>query len=145
MSRKPAPGFEECEGQVDGRKCHIGADVARWFCISCDSTYCDQCWSKQNPHKGSKFRQHGSPHERTKREVYERLRPIFEPPEDEHELQKLHQDDNATLWFGVDREDERPILSDTDRYAVLMARTRQITQKLRYPLLVSFVGETGIF
>lgn len=71
------------------------------------------------------------------------------------EQQSLHRDDENTTWFGIVREDgELPLFQDYGRYANIMADTSasNVTsdskwinnrRDVRYPSLVSFVGETG--
>lgn len=119
-------------------------DTPLWLCINCSSLYCDLCWDTQGPHKRGKVGEDGRPHERTEKEVYARLRPIFHPPENESALQKLHQDDEEALWFGVETEENKCVLTDSGRYAALMAATKQPTGSDRYPLLISFIGQTGM-
>lgn len=136
--------YDPCEGGG----CQAKPETPRWLCVSCDCTYCDLCWETQGPHRQGKLGQYGLPHEKTDKAVFERLRDIFQPPEEKSELQKLHQDDEETLWFGVEilKDDkEKCTFIDNGRYTSLMAMTKQPTATERYPLLVSFVGQTGKF
>ncbi|KAL9047302.1 MAG: hypothetical protein Q9214_000088 [Letrouitia sp. 1 TL-2023] len=67
----------------------------------------------------------------------------------------LHIDDENTTWFGIVREDgELPLFQDYGRYANIMADTSASNVRsgsrwinngrdVRYPSLVSFVGQTG--
>ena len=130
----------ECEGN----ECKSGLDVARSLCLSCGSIYCEFCWEKQGPHRPGKVGQDGLPHEKTDKQIYERLKAILEPPEDPEELSRLHVEDGDTAWFGVEKDATgQPIFYDYGRYAALMAETKQPNANVRYPQLVSFVGQTG--
>jgi hypothetical protein len=139
--RQPAPvKVDPCEGS----DCPAKPETSRWLCVSCDCTYCDLCWENQAPHKQGKLGQNGLPHEKTSKDVFERLRSIFEPPEKKSELLKLHLEDEETLWFGIEKdENNKYIFNDNGRYTTLMTMTKQPTATERYPLLVSFVGQTG--
>lgn len=135
-ARPPAP----CEGA----ECTAKAETARWLCVICDCTYCDLCWDKQGPHRQGKLGHDGLPHEKTSEDLHLRLKSIFEPPEKHSELLKLHLEDEDTLWFGVDKDaNGKCHFTETGRYSTLMTMTKQPTATERYPLLVSFVGQTG--
>ncbi|KAF7502349.1 hypothetical protein GJ744_006003 [Endocarpon pusillum] len=128
----------------EGSNCPAQADTPRWLCASCDCTYCDLCWELQAPHRQGKLGQNGLPHEKTSKDVFVRLQSIFEPPEKKSELLRLHLEDEETLWFGVEKDDNgKFIFTDNGRYTSLMTMTKQPTATERYPLLVSFVGQTG--
>ena len=78
------------------------------------------------------------------KEIYEQLKRILEPPESVSELSRLHQEDESTTWFGIEKDPNGPpIFQDHGRFAALMADTKQPNAGVRYPQLVSFVGETG--
>jgi hypothetical protein len=83
-------------------------------------------------------------HEKTDKTVYERLKNILQPPSDAQELTQLHIEDEDTTWFGIEKDvGGQPIFQDHGRYAALMAETKQPGTSVRYPQLVSFVGQTG--
>ena len=132
--------------KCEGFSCSSGVEVSRLLCLSCGpSVYCESCWEKQGPHQAGKVGQDGLPHERTDRSIYERLKVILDPPEDASELSRLHQEDESTTWFGIEKDQHgQPIFQDHGRYAALMADTKQPNSGLRYPQLVSFVGQTGM-
>lgn len=128
----------------EGFDCPNDVDVSKSLCLSCDSTYCDICWERQGPHQPGKTGVDGLPHEKTDKNIYERLKAILDPPEDVAELSRLHQADEITTWFGIEKDQSgKPIFQDYGRYATLMADTRQPNASIRYPQLVSFVGQTG--
>ncbi|KAL8843022.1 MAG: hypothetical protein Q9176_002325 [Flavoplaca citrina] len=78
------------------------------------------------------------------KDIYERLQRILDPPESVSELSLLHQEDESTTWFGIEKDPNGPpIFQDHGRFAALMADTKQPNAGVRYPQLVSFVGETG--
>lgn len=85
------------------------------------------------------------PHEQTKPSVVKRLKSILSPPKNADEIQRLHEDDESTKWFGVARDlTGRPIFEDYGRYASLMASISPIESTgNRYPQLVSFIGVTN--
>ena len=114
------------------------------MCLNCNCTYCDVCWDKQGPHRPGKVGIDGLPHEKTEKPIYDRLIAIFEPPEDTEELSRLHLEDEDTTWFGIEKDaGGQPIFQDYGRYPALMAETKQPNGGVRYPQLVSFVGQTG--
>lgn len=129
----------------EGFDCTSDVDIRKSLCLSCGSTYCETCWEKQGPHQRGKVGIDGLPHEKTDRNIYERLKAILDPPEDVSELSRLHQKDEATTWFGIEKDQfGQPIFQDYGRYAALMADTKQPNAGMRYPQLVSFVGQTGM-
>ena len=76
--------------------------------------------------------------------MYERLKRILDSPESVFELSRLHQEDETTTWFGIEKDfNGPPIFQDHGRFAAFMADTKQPNAGVRYPQLVSFVGETG--
>jgi hypothetical protein len=91
------------------------------------------------------------PHEKTDQNVVKKFKAILEPPDNQEELRELHRQDEDTTWFGVIRNpNPDPItgltltsIKDYGRYAALMAETRPPNGELRYPQLVSFIGQTS--
>ena len=115
-----------------------------FYCAQCDCSFCDTCWDKQPAHKPKKRGSDGRAHERIDRLVVERYRNILEPTSDSQEQEYLHKDDEDTTWFGVGRnEADEPVFEDYGQYATLMAESLSETHKIRFPQLVSFVGQTG--
>ena len=128
----------------EGHRCASAASVPTSLCLNCSSTYCESCWDKQGPHQPGKAGPDGLPHEKTDKGIYERLKRILDPPESVFELSLLHQEDESTCWFGIEKDpNETPIFHDHGRFASVMADTKQPNTGMRYPQLVSFVGETG--
>lgn len=118
--------------------------MPRFICLNRSSIYCEICWDKQGPHRPGKSGPDGLPREKTDKDIYERLKSILDPCESVSELCRLHQEDESTTWFGIEKDaDGPPFLEDYGRFAALMADTKQPNAGMRYPQLVSFVGETG--
>ncbi|KAF2188984.1 hypothetical protein K469DRAFT_684250 [Zopfia rhizophila CBS 207.26] len=130
-------GFKPCEA------CEL-SDIRTWNCSYCDVNLCDPCWDKQLPHKPGRTGPDGLPHEKGDPSIVKRLKSILTPPIDPGEQQSLHMDDEDTTWFGIAKDiDNQPIFQDYGRYATIMADSTTGVYKLRYPQLVSFIGQTG--
>ena len=54
----------------------------------------------------------GQPHEKTDLRRHERLREILNPPTKEDELDRLHDADVETTWFGEPTSSSTPYLTD---------------------------------
>lgn len=107
-------------------------------------SFCDTCWHMQGPHKPGRKGPDGLPHEKADPNIVKRLKEILNPPTDLAEQQSLHVEDEDTAWFGVGRDSTgRSILEDFGRYATIMADSNTGEYRLRYPRLVSFIGQTG--
>ena len=94
----------ECEGYG----CTSASSILKSLCLNCSSIYCEPCWDKQGPHQPGKAGPDGLPHERTDKEIYERLKRILDPPENVVELSRLHQEDESTTWFGIEKKSQWP-------------------------------------
>ena len=115
-----------------------------FYCAQCDCSYCDTCWDKRPAHKKKKRGTHGHPHEKIDRLMVERYRNILEPSSNVQEQEGLHKDDEDTTWFGIGRDQaDDPVFEDYGQYASLMAESLSEAHKVRYPQLVSFIGQTG--
>ena len=122
-----------------------------FFCASCDCFYCDACWIVQGPHFPNKKGLDGLPHEKTDINIVNNLKAILDPPGDPDALRRLHRNDEATTWFGVEPSEQMnqvtglypPVFKDYGRYATLMADSRPANGEIRYPQLVSFIGKTS--
>lgn len=111
-----------------------------FYCDQCDCSFCDLCWDQQPAH-GPKKR---VLHERIDRQVVERYRNILESSSNNQEQDALHKEDEDTTWFGIGRNrTDEPIFEDYGRYAALMAESLPPNPMIRYPKLVSFIGQTG--
>ena len=138
MRHEIAP--DRCEDDT----CATPITAPTFLCASCGSTYCDACWDRQGPHKPGKVGLDGLRHEKVQKGIYDRLKAILDPPEDQEELHRLHMEDENTAWFGVEKDSNgKPFFQDYGRYAGMMAETKPPNSGLRYPQLVSFVGQTG--
>ncbi|XP_014554875.1 hypothetical protein COCVIDRAFT_39346 [Bipolaris victoriae FI3] len=115
-----------------------------WNCSYCDMNFCDDCWGKQGPHKLGRKGPDGLPHEKANPTIVQRLKDILAPPQDYHEQQILHVEDEDTTWFGLARDNHnKSILDDRGRYAAIMADSNTDEYQFRYPQIVSFIGQTG--
>jgi len=131
-------GIQLCDGG-----CHETTRV--YLCVQCDGAFCNDCWGRQFPHKPGKIGADGLPHEKTDLEVVERLRETLDNHDrSPEEQEKLHKNDEDTTWFGIARDEANmPIFQDYGRYAAILAES--VKRRNRYPQLVSFIGQTGMF
>lgn len=131
--RKPCEG-DTCDGKGQ----------PTFFCVYCDCNFCDSCWDQERPHRPGKRGADGQVHEKTDILVADRYRSILEPSSSPSDQEALHRSDESTIWFGVGRDsDEAPIFEDYGRYATLMAESLSDVSFIRYPRLVSLIGQTG--
>jgi hypothetical protein len=125
---------------ADGRT----GNVKFHFCWPCDTTYCDRCWDVARPHRRRLQPTGGLPHEQTDPVVAKKIRSAFEANLTDREQAMLHIQDEDTGWFGAwNGEQDEMVFQDYGRYATMMAETSARERKVRYPALVSFVGQTG--
>jgi hypothetical protein len=115
-------------------------------CVQCNNdAFCDECWSKERPHRPGAVGMDGLPHEKTNRQVVERLRQILDPYRSTEEQLNAHRNDEDTTWFGIARDSANlPIFQDYGRYAAIMTESQTPEVNVRYPQLVSFIGQTGM-
>ncbi|KAH6848113.1 hypothetical protein B0I37DRAFT_376721 [Chaetomium sp. MPI-CAGE-AT-0009] len=117
-----------------------------WFCRACNIAFCDECWSKQLPHKKNK--PGDVAHEKTNMEIAEKVKNVLTPPTNELMCEKLHDDDELTAWFGIEGrgrgKSSHLVLYDYGRLSeILKGRGSDGGQGRMTPSLASFVGETG--
>lgn len=118
--------------------------IPTWHCSYCGMTFCDPCWVKQAPHKPGRTGPDGLPHEKADLRIVKRLKDILTPSADTQEQQSLHLEDKDTTWFGIARDsNKQPIFQDYGRYATIIANSTTGEFKVRYPQLISFIGQTG--
>jgi predicted acylesterase/phospholipase RssA/energy-coupling factor transporter ATP-binding protein EcfA2 len=118
--------------------------VQCYFCWPCDTVYCDDCWVRQRAHKKRSQTASGVPHERTNPAIAKKIQGALESDGADREQAFLHVRDEETLWFSARKDDQDDmVFQDYGRYASLMAEGSARQRKLRYPALVSFVGQTG--
>ncbi|KAL8792167.1 MAG: hypothetical protein Q9195_005263 [Heterodermia aff. obscurata] len=111
---QPGPILAECEGF----DCPSTDEAPKSLCLSCRSTACDFGWDQQGPHRPGKVGLDGLPHEKTGKQVYDRLKVIFEPPEGREEFSRLHIKNEDTTWFAVEKDTGgQPIFQDYGRYS----------------------------
>ncbi|KAK0515924.1 hypothetical protein JMJ35_001958 [Cladonia borealis] len=130
---------EPCEDD----SCHEEVEQT-WYCVSCDCSFCSTCWDKQPAHKPKKRGADGYGHEKTDKLVFERYRDILEPSTNSEEQGRVHKDDEDNTWFGIGQSPAgHPIFEDYGLYATLMVESLSKSGTVRYPQLVSFIGQTG--
>lgn len=142
----PAPVPNHTDVKPCFKPCEICDETAEptFHCVHCDSIYCSECWNRQGPHKPGKVGPDGLPHEKADPRIVNRLRDILTPPADLQVQQSLHIDDEDTTWFGIARDSANiPVFQDYGRYATIIANSAGGEYGLRYPQLVSFIGQTG--
>jgi hypothetical protein len=129
---KARPSVEEC-----------------YFCWPCDGTiFCKECWDNCPPHKKKRMRAAhagaGLPHEKTNPAVARKIFYTLQSDHDSKEQALQHVKDEDTSWFGTGRDEQDDVVfQDFGRYARLMAEKSARHRRVRYPALVSFVGQTG--
>ncbi|KAH7084592.1 hypothetical protein FB567DRAFT_445911, partial [Paraphoma chrysanthemicola] len=131
------------QGVCKDPRCDDRNDQERqlFFCADCKSCLCEKCWPLQPTHESSE-------HEKLEYKAYLqciRLKKILNTPTTEKDLEELHSQDRNTTWFGTSQKssnDERPFLQDFDTFKQLIANCPDPDQ-IKYPQLVSFIGETS--
>lgn len=127
--------------------CECQRPIRTWNCVQCNNeAFCDECWSKERPHRPGAVGIDGRPHEKVDVEVVARLTRIFGNKRTPEEQEALHVSDINTTWFGLTKganHMQGPVLYYSGRMQDIMAEshTGQFTE--RFPHLVSFVGQTG--
>ena len=144
-------GFEVCE------ESHV-AEQEMFYCPACEVGFCSTCWDQQIAHRPNRRGQ--ALHVRANYHVARKIRRVLSPSADESVQESLYGADASTSWFGIDRNNDGPLLfRDYGRYAELLDMTdndrssdsdRQsfdsglgVARDRRTPSLVSFVGQTG--
>ncbi|RPA74249.1 hypothetical protein BJ508DRAFT_418731 [Ascobolus immersus RN42] len=121
-----------------------GSELAA--CNVCQQTYCSSCWDRQATHKRRTRGPGGVPHEKTDPVIAQKINQILDPEPLEVEEQELqHVEDFYTKWFGVVRDDNGQVMfQNSGRFESIMESVRDTNEfEMRYPSLVSFVGQTG--
>ncbi|KAL4986567.1 hypothetical protein BDW68DRAFT_197978 [Aspergillus falconensis] len=128
-------------------RCYCGSlsasDGRCYFCYPCGHVFCDKCWGKSPPHVRQRV-QGGIPHEKTDPRLAKIIEQTLEVELDEKQQSWMHLNDENSSWFGTLRDDDDDmVFHDHGRFADLMAEMSARKRQLRYPGLVSFVGQTG--
>lgn len=85
----------------------------------------------------------GRKHEKVDEKVVHHLEQIFHNPTGQEQDQRHHTDINTT-WFGFEKDDEGSYLHYSHRLVEILQEQVGERQE-RFPQLVSFVGQTGMF
>lgn len=138
-NRVNSHNVQKCEGYL----CNNSA-AETYFCRQCDSHFCNRCWNRQASHLAGKLAVDGLPHEKIDIRIATRLERILNSHNGPREQDALHQDDETTIWFGINSDyADVPTFQDYQRYTNLMLEHMSARHGTRYPQLVSFVGQTG--
>lgn len=147
--RSPNPfnrSRDEGSGRVAKALCPGCQREGRFFCNVCNITLCDDCWNSQIPHRLGTRGPDNVPHEKTDREVAQKIQAVLDPNISHEQRKDLHKEDENTTWFGVAKDElDELIFQDCGKYASLMADCSSGRKSRQYPGLVSFVGQTGKF
>jgi len=71
-----------------------------WYCVDCDAGLCTSCWTETLAHRRGKKGRDQMPHEKTNYYIAKRFISILHPPDSPDELQRLHEEDELSTWFG---------------------------------------------
>jgi ABC-type glutathione transport system ATPase component len=115
-------------------------------CNVCQQTYCETCWDRQATHKRRARGAGKVPHEKTDPDIAHKINQILDPEPLERKEQELqHVEDYYTKWFGVVRDENGQVMfQNSARFESIMAAADETNEfDLKYPSLVSFVGQTG--
>lgn len=128
-------------------RCYCGSllasDMRCYFCYPCGHVFCDRCWGRSPPHVRKRV-QGGIPHEKTDPRLAKIIEQTLEVELDEKQQSWMHLKDENSSWFGTTRDDDDDmVFHDHGRFADLMAEMSARKRQVRYPGLVSFVGQTG--
>ncbi|KAL4757187.1 uncharacterized protein BDW70DRAFT_171583 [Aspergillus foveolatus] len=128
-------------------RCYCGSlpasDGRCYFCYPCGHVFCDRCWGRSPPHVRKRL-QGGIPHEKTDPRLAKIIEQTLEVELDEKQQSWMHLKDENSSWFGTMRDDDDDmVFHDHGRFADLMAEMSARKRQVRYPGLVSFVGQTG--
>lgn len=134
----------EDDGEWCCNKAKSGSEDCH-FCWRCQTTFCDQCWESQPAHRQGRPRnQGGIPHEKSNPDVAKKIEKILESALNDEQQAMLHVQDEDSSWFGTGKDEHDDLVfQDYGRYANIMAEKSARHRRLRYPALVSFVGQTG--
>lgn len=75
-----------------------------WYCAACRASYCEECWGYAPVHMKTDRGNGEAPHEKLDHAKYlqcQRLQKVLRLPDTEAEIDKLHEDDAQTTWFGT--------------------------------------------
>ncbi|KAI4183098.1 MAG: hypothetical protein L6R41_005594 [Letrouitia leprolyta] len=111
------------------------------FCPACGANFCENCWSTQIAHDPDSTAE--PRHEKSDRQITERLQGILTPATDQDAQRQLHLDDSLTTWLKWTKGFRDPELQEYDRYKKLMQTSFSSQWKERWPQFVSFIGQTG--
>ncbi|KAK6351889.1 hypothetical protein TWF718_005033 [Orbilia javanica] len=152
-SRQSASGYNQRRqgnGVAIEQQCesHKGCSKAAYlFCNICTRIFCSKiCWNDWPNHQPRRNPRHSDPvHEPTDQRLVITLASAFRPRVAPEEQNRRHDRDQKTVWFGVLYSNSHVLFQDFQRFSNIAAEFRALkgSPQVRYPRLVSFVGETG--
>lgn len=89
----------------DEKRCNPRINAA-WYCIDCDASFCEACWSETIAHRPREVGgavpvgRDGLPHEKTNYYTAQKFIKILSPPKTDEAIQVLHREDERSTWFG---------------------------------------------
>jgi len=140
LTQEPSPAVEDSFCCQNARH-----SLSRnYFCYPCSTIFCDPCWTQQIAHRPTQRQIGGVLHEKTNPVVAKKIGATLEADLTDNDHAMLHVQDEDTTWFGAGRDENGTVIfQDFGRYANLMAERSSRNRVLKYPALVSFVGQTG--
>ncbi|OCL08081.1 hypothetical protein AOQ84DRAFT_293846 [Glonium stellatum] len=141
-----AASFRRSQPGCEDLRCNTPHEVVH-YCVDCSARLCETCWDLVLHHRPEKLGSDRKLHEKTDENDYyvaRRLKTILDPTVDQRKLQQLHEEDEKTTWFGITRDPTgRPFFADYGTYARIMTASTRSESAVRFPQLVSFVGQTN--
>ena len=124
------PICDDCELQTDQLS----------LCDICNKVYCEECWKFPLTHR--KPKPGDLPHVKTDIELGRKIEACIAPKFNEAELERLHIQDQQTLWFDCDNDAQ---FFEHDRLDELLFNYSTDRRSKLCPGIVSFMGQTGKF
>ena len=124
---------ERCQGGKEGEEC-LATSSHLWWCNICTIMFCERCWSGEAAHRNTTVRVR---HEKTAPRIRDMIDSLM--PSSFGDLNGMHRRNQASKWFGVEIDAEA--LGISTRYTELCYKNQ--LRKDQYPVLISFVGDTG--
>lgn len=121
-------------------------DEELFYCGFCNLNFCAASWKSQAVHKPGHHTATGVPHEQVDVADAEKILGCLKQTASETELGALHDKDETSCWFGINIDHINhgsPVFEDFGRFATLVAESSTGKFAVRYPGLISFIGETG--
>ncbi|KAI1422633.1 hypothetical protein F5Y12DRAFT_799440 [Xylaria sp. FL1777] len=116
----------------------LGPITKVFRCVECGENYCENCWKRIEAHKKSVPN-----HRQSDPRLANLLNDILRQQRSKEELQKVHQKDSQTLWFGISEDNGKQFIHEGSIYEDLIFESPTVQPWGISPSLITFVGETG--